>query len=57
MSHTSEVSNIVFADIPALRAAVNELASRGIKCALVQNATPRAYFANQQGMGAADYVL
>lgn len=57
MSHTSEISNIVFSDVAALKAAVTELSSKGIKCALVADATPRAYYSNQQGMGKADYVL
>lgn len=57
MSHTTEVSNIIFADIAALTAAVNELSNKGIRCALVRDAKPRAYFENQQGMGKADYVL
>lgn len=57
MSHTSEISNIVFSDIAALKAAVNELSSKGIKCALVENAKPRAYYSNQQGMEQAPYVL
>jgi hypothetical protein len=57
MSHTTEINNIVFADIEALKAAVNELNSKGIKCTLVKGGTPRAYYQNQQGMGAADYTL
>lgn len=57
MSHTSEISNIVFQDVAALTAAVNELSGKGIKCALVKDATPRAYYSNQQGMGKASYVL
>ena len=57
MSHTVEIADIVFTDITALQAAVNELAGKGVKCSLVKNATPRAYYQNQQGMGQADYVL
>lgn len=57
MSHTTEVSNIVFTDITALQAAVNELCQKGIKCSLVKDAIPRAYYANQQGMEKAAYVL
>lgn len=57
MSHTTEIADIVFTDIQALTAAVNELASKGVKCALIKGGTPRAFYANQQGMGAADYVL
>jgi len=57
MSHTTEISSIVFNDIEALRLAVRDLQAAGVKCTLVEKATPRAYYQNQQGMGAADYVL
>lgn len=29
----------------------------GVKCSLIENATPRAYFNNQQGMGVAPFVI
>ena len=54
MSHTTEIGNIVFSDIDALRAAVNELNTHGVKCSLEKGGNPRAFYANQQGMGAAD---
>lgn len=57
MSHTTEVSDIVFKDIGALTAAVKELQAAGVKCSLAKGGTPRAYFSTQQGMGPADYVL
>lgn len=57
MSHTTEISTIVFNDIDALRLAVRELQAAGVKCELKEKATPRAYYQNQQGMGPADYVL
>ena len=57
MSHTTEIADIIFTDITALTAAVNELAGKGIKCALVKGGTPRAFYQNQQGLGPADYVL
>jgi len=57
MSHTTEVSGIVFKDFDALRAAVAELKSHGIKVELTEKSTPRAFYANQQGLGPADYVL
>lgn len=57
MSHTTEIADIVFTDIAALQAAVNELNTKGVKCSLVKGGTPRAYYSNQAGMGAADYVL
>jgi hypothetical protein len=57
MSHTTEISSIVFTDTAALVAAVNELANKGVKCSLEKGGTPRAFYQNQAGMGAADYVL
>lgn len=57
MSHTSTVSTVLFSDIKALQAAVRELNKQGVKCSLVENATPRAYFTNQAGLGQARYVL
>lgn len=57
MSHTTEIADIVFTDTAALIAAVNELATRGVRCSLVKDATPRAYYSNQQGLGPAAYVL
>lgn len=41
----------------ALQGAVMELQKSGVKCELVQNATPRAYYSGQAGMGEAPYVL
>lgn len=41
-----------------MRAAVQELNDRhGIKCSLVENTTPRAYFADQAGLGKAPLIL
>jgi len=57
MSHTTSVKSIKIVSIPALEAAVAELAAKGIKISLAQNATPRAYYANQAGLGKADYVI
>lgn len=58
MSHTSTVSNIVFSDIEALRAAVKELQAGGLKCEFVVNQKPRAYYNNQAGMSTVmPYVL
>lgn len=51
------MKDVVFTDIGALEAAVAELKAKGVKCDLIKGGTPRAYFSNQQGMGAADYVL
>ncbi len=57
MSHTTTIDSVVFSDIDALKAAVAELQKSGVKCSLLVNAVPRAYYANQQGMGEAPFVL
>jgi hypothetical protein len=57
MSHTTTIDSVVFNDIDALKLAVTELQKSGVKCQLKEKATPRAFYANQQGMDAADYVL
>lgn len=57
MSHTTSIGGIKIANIDALEAAIAELANAGIKCSLVADSTPRAYFKDQQGMGRADYVI
>jgi hypothetical protein len=57
MSHTTSIKGIKIVNIDALRLAVSDLAASGKKVELVENATPRAYFDNQEGMGVADYVI
>lgn len=58
MSHTSTIKAIKIQSIAALQAAVNELNEKmGVKCSLVENQVPRAYYAGQQGMGVAPYVI
>jgi hypothetical protein len=57
MSHTTAIDSIVFSDIDALTAAVNELISQGVKCSLEKDAVPRAFYQNQSGLGKAPYVL
>lgn len=57
MSHTTSITDIVFSDIDALRAAVAELKTKGVNIVLEKGGAPRAYFTNQTGMGDADYVL
>jgi hypothetical protein len=47
----------MLSDKKAIEAAVAELKSKGLKCDLLENAIPRAYYANQTGMGSADMVL
>jgi hypothetical protein len=41
----------------ALGAAVKELNAAGVACSLQKGGTPRAFYSNQEGMGAADYVI
>lgn len=55
MSHTTTISTLLLSDETALRAAVSELASKGVKCELLENAIPRAYYSDQ--MGRADMVV
>lgn len=57
MSHTSTVKSIKIQSVTALRAAVAELAQSGVRCSLVENAVPRAFYDNQAGMGKADFVV
>lgn len=57
MSHTATVKSIKIQSISALRGAIQELAQSGIKCSLLENAVPRAYFGNQAGMELAPYVV
>lgn len=57
MSHTSTVTSIKIQSITALRAAISELCVKGVSCSLIENATPRAFFPDQAGLGKADFVL
>ena len=57
MSHTSAISSVIITDLNALRAAISELKGQGVNCDLLENAKPRAYYADQQGMGQAPYVV
>jgi hypothetical protein len=57
MSHTTSIKAIKIVDINALQAAIDELNQKGVKCSLVADAQPRAFYPNQQGMGKADYVI
>ncbi len=57
MSHTSSVKSIKIQSVVALRNAIKEMKEKGINCSLVENATPRAFYNGQAGMGVADFVL
>ena len=57
MSHTTSIKSIKISSVSALRASVTELKGMGIRCALKENAKPRAYYQQQEGMGVADFVL
>lgn len=55
MSHTTTLKGLVIRDVDAIKSAVAELKSKGIKIDLVENARPRMYYATQHGQCA--YVL
>ncbi len=57
MSHTTEIGEIVFKDMAALEAAIEEMKANGVRCSLLRKTTPLAYYQHQKGLGAADYVL
>lgn len=57
MSHTTSIDDILFTDISALQAAIAELQAAGVDCSLAKGEKPRAFYAEQQGMGVADYVI
>jgi hypothetical protein len=57
MSHTTAINCIKITDISALRSAITELKSHGVKCDLLENAVPRAYYPNQEGLGKAEFVV
>ena len=57
MSHTTSIKSIKIQSVTALQAAITEMQQAGMKISLVPNATPRAYYANQAGMGQADFVI
>ena len=57
MSHTAKISAIKISSVSALRSAIAELQQAGVKCSLVESATPRAYFPQQQDMGHAEFVI
>lgn len=63
MSHSTLIKSVPIKDLQALRQAVSELAKRGVRCELQQNAEPRMYYPQQlkKDMGRAtaeaNYVL
>jgi hypothetical protein len=58
VSHTTKINAVTIRSVTALTAAIAFLQSHHkINCTLVPNSTPRAYYAQQEGMGQADYVL
>jgi hypothetical protein len=57
MSHTTSIKGIKLMDIKFVKDAVAELAKKGMKISVVPDAVPRAYYANQQGMGKANFVI
>jgi hypothetical protein len=57
MSHTSTIDSVVISDVGALRQAIAELKGQGVNCELLENAVPRAYYANQTGLEKAPLVI
>jgi len=58
MSHTTKLEGITITDIPALQDVIKELNRSGIKCELLENQKPIAFFQNQVGMDkVAPYVI
>lgn len=57
MSHTTTISSIALVSQSAIRGAISDLKSQGIRCELLEKATPRAYYKDQPGMGEADFVI
>lgn len=57
MSHTATIKGVKIQSITALEATIKELNTQGIRVSLTPNATPRAYFTDQKGMGKADFVI
>lgn len=55
MSHTTTISTLLLSDETAIQAAIAELATKGVKCELLENAIPRAYYQDQ--MPQADKVI
>ena len=58
MSHTTTIKSVEIRDVHALKAAIKELREKGVDCTLLENETPKAFYANQAGMSeVAAYVL
>jgi hypothetical protein len=57
MSHTTKIDSVVISDVGALAQAITELTAEGVRCELLENAMPRAYYNNQKGMETAPYVV
>lgn len=57
ISHTASVKSIKITSVTALRSAIESLAATGMKISLKENATPRAFYPNQVGLGKADFVI
>lgn len=61
MSHTTTVKSVAIRDISALRAAVAELQSKGVRCELLEGpqVTPRMYYSGQSAelKGKTPFVL
>lgn len=58
MSHTSTIKGVQIKDARAIRAAVEDLRSEGVRIELIENATPRMYYHHQEAeVGNCEFVL
>lgn len=57
MSHTTRINSIMMVDETAIKNAIRLLKAEGVKCDLLENAVPRAYYSSQAGMGQAEFVV
>lgn len=55
MSHTTTISTLLLSDVKAIKGAIKELQSQGVKCDLLEAAVPRSYQGNT--MKKADFCL
>ena len=55
MSHTTSVKTVQYTDANAIREAVKALQAKGVKITLLENAKPRMYYDNQEGV--CDFVI
>jgi hypothetical protein len=58
LSHTTTIRNVDIKDVRAIRSAVKDLQTRGVKCELKENAKARMYYPRQtEELGVLPFVL